>query len=307
MKEGQDGQIALDVVDARIVSAWDKVVDPVVGLVGTGAMLLSFSPLAPVAAPIAIGSGIYLGGRAVIRQADYLDHGGEWGDTESLMNVASVAMTALPVIGSSMRTFGMAARTEMSFGRSLQANFGAMRMKDSTFRLGGRTFNLQASPYAASARSYLNSGRLINVAAHGLEGTAAVLGVPMIAVTASDLLTNSDKMSGLEFTNAITGLGTGVVGTGMGVRSFTAMRPVKTGNGDESRTQPPVDATITNAAYRSPLEPDGTGPTSSINTGQTPAVKSGKAPTTIQLIDETGQPITATVLGRAPKIPRISM
>ncbi len=169
MKEGQDGQIALDVVDARIVSAWDKVVDPVVGLVGTGATLLSFTPLAPVAAPIAIGSGIYLGGRAVIRQSDYLDHGGEWGDTESLMNVASVAMTALPVIGSSMRTFGMAARTEMSFGRSLQANFGAMRMKDSTFRLGGRNFNLQASPYAASARSYLNSARAMNVAAHGLE------------------------------------------------------------------------------------------------------------------------------------------
>ncbi|WP_181153420.1 DUF4781 domain-containing protein [Ochrobactrum vermis] len=301
MKEGEDGQIALDVVDARIVSAWDKVIDPVVGLVGTGATLLSFTPLAPVAAPIAIGSGVYLGGRAVIRQADYLDHGGEWGDTESLMNVASVAMTALPVIGSSMRTFGMAARTEMSFGRSLQANFGAMRMKDSTFTLGGRTFNLQASPYAASARSYLNSGRAMNVAALGLEGTAAAIGVPMIAATASDLLTNGDKMSGLEFTNAITGLGTGVVGTGMGVRSFAAMRPVKTGNGEETGTQPPVDATITNAAYRSPLDPDGAGPTGTPD--QTPGVKSGKAPTTIQLIDETGQPITATVLGRAPNDP----
>ncbi|MFP3648974.1 hypothetical protein, partial [Paraburkholderia sp. SIMBA_054] len=68
----------------------------------------------------------------------------------------------------------------------------------------------------------------MNVAAHGLEGTAAIIGVPMIAATASDLLTNGDKMSGLEFTNAITGLGTGVVGTGMGVRSFAAMRPVRT-------------------------------------------------------------------------------
>ncbi|WP_374865034.1 DUF4781 domain-containing protein [Brucella cytisi] len=301
MKEGQDGQIALDVVDARIVSAWDKVVDPVVGLVGTGATLLSFTPLAPVAAPIAIGSGIYLGGRAVIRQSDYLDHGGEWGDTESLMNVASVAMTALPVIGSSMRTFGMAARTEMSFGRSLQANFGAMRMKDSTFRLGGRNFNLQASPYAASARSYLNSGRAMNVAAHGLEGTAAIIGVPMIAATASDLLTNSDKMSGLEFTNAITGLGTGVVGTGMGVRSFAAMRPVRTSNGDESATKSPVDATVIKAAYRSPLEPEGTGPTSTSPAAQLPGIKSPKEPTRIQLIDETGQPITATVLGRGPK------
>ncbi|TGV96452.1 DUF4781 domain-containing protein, partial [Mesorhizobium sp. M2E.F.Ca.ET.154.01.1.1] len=133
MKAGADGKIALEVVKARNVSVWDKVVDPVVGI-GTGiATILSFTPAAPVAAPLAYAGAAYLGTRAVINEVNHLDHGGECDDTESMMNIASAATTVLPMASSGLRTIGMAAKSEsflagvVASPRAFAGSIGATR------------------------------------------------------------------------------------------------------------------------------------------------------------------------------------
>jgi hypothetical protein len=311
MKEGEDGKIALDVVDANIVSTGDKIlqgVDIGVGILGAVATVGAFIPgVNVVAAPVMFASGAYLGARAGFDQANYISHGGEWDDKQSVMNLASIGTAALPVAGSSLRTFGMAARTEMSLGRSAQANFGMMNMRNANFSLGGKTWNIKASPYAASAQSYLGGAGGVNSIAYALDGTAIALGVPMIATTASDLVRYGDQMSGLELANAIAGLGSGVIGTGLGVQGIRNYQPgtFNRNNSGTSDAAEPVSGTPVKAeTIALPGRGDESAPETAAETThavvppQTAGTKPTRTPRTVQLIDETGQPIEARVLGR---------
>lgn len=108
MRKGPDSTIPLEVVSARNFTVAEKIIDPVVATVTTVATVASFiPPFAPIAAPIAMTGGAYLGGRAVARQVNHLQHGGEWGDTESWMNMGSVASSFIPMAAGGLRTFGM--------------------------------------------------------------------------------------------------------------------------------------------------------------------------------------------------------
>ncbi|MER9669519.1 LysM peptidoglycan-binding domain-containing protein [Mesorhizobium sp. M0203] len=219
MKAGDDGRIELEVVKSRNVSAWDKVVDPLVGI-GTGiATILSFTPAAPIAAPLAYTGAAYLGTRAVINQVNHLEHGGEWDDTESLMNVASVATTVLPMASSGLRTIGLAGREMTAAGlagkemRALQAFRGSIGATRSS------------SPLALETRTYMQSTAGLNKLAWGADVGSVIVGAPLLATSAYDLAVNGDQMNGLQLANALTGLGTGIAGTGLGIHGLRTLRP----------------------------------------------------------------------------------
>ncbi|RWB21021.1 MAG: LysM peptidoglycan-binding domain-containing protein [Mesorhizobium sp.] len=230
MKAGADGKIELEVVKARNVSVWDKVVDPLVGI-GTGiATILSFTPAAPVAAPLAYTGAAYLGTRAVINEVNHLDHGGEWYDSESLTNIASAATTALPMASSGLRTIGMAAKSESFLAgvaaspRAFAGSIGATR---SNWALASET------------RTYMQSTAGLNKAAWGMDVGSVIVGSPLLATSAYDLAANGDQMNGLQLANALTGLGTGVTGTGLGIHGLRTMRP---GTGTQDPNAPGADA-----------------------------------------------------------------
>ncbi|MER9654825.1 LysM peptidoglycan-binding domain-containing protein [Mesorhizobium sp. M0152] len=209
MKAGDDGKVALEVVKARNVSVWDKVVDPLVGI-GTGiATILSFTPAAPIAAPLAYTGAAYLGTRAVINQVNHLEHGGEWDDAESLMNIASAATTVLPMASSGLRTIGMAGK-EMTALQAFRGSIGATR---------------SGSSLALETRGYMQSTAGLNKAAWGMDVGSVIVGAPLLATSAYDLAVNGDQMNGLQLANALTGLGTGITGTGLGIHGLRTLRP----------------------------------------------------------------------------------
>ncbi|TSE02890.1 LysM peptidoglycan-binding domain-containing protein [Mesorhizobium intechi] len=227
MKAGADGTIALEVVKARNVSVWDKVVDPLVGI-GTGiATILSFTPAAPVAAPLAYTGAAYLGTRAVINEVNHLDHGGEWYDAESLTNIASAATTVLPMASSGLRTIGMAAKSETflaGLSASPRAFAGSIGATRSDWALASET------------RTYMQSSARLNKAAWGLDVGSVIVGAPLLATSAYDLAANGDQMNGLQLANALTGLGTGVTGTGLGIHGLRTLRP---GTGEQAAPNAP--------------------------------------------------------------------
>ncbi|MET3581351.1 hypothetical protein ABID19_004397 [Mesorhizobium robiniae] len=302
MTAGEDGRISLDVVQARNVSTWDKVVDPVVGIVGGVATVLSFTPLAPVAAPIAIGSGVYLGTRTAFKQADYLSHGGEWGDRESLMNMGMIAATALPVGGSALRSIGMV-RAGIPASRALPGSIGALPMRSGSVTLAGREFTYNASPYATQVANYTRTAGGLNMAAHGMDLTAMAVGAPLVVQSGVDLAMHGGDMSGLELANSVLGLGTGVMGTAAGVRTIAGYRP---GHG----TANPSEAT---GQHTPMLEPDAVilpgengGPEQVVVMGTSrstpdliPIAGRGN-PDVIRVRAEDGQMVDAVVLGDQP-------
>ncbi|MFD2055573.1 SH3 domain-containing protein [Mesorhizobium calcicola] len=220
MKAGDDGKIALEVVKSRNVSVWDKVVDPLVGI-GTGiATILSFTPAAPIAAPLAYTGAAYLGTRAVINQVNHLEHGGEWDDRESLMNIASAATTVLPMASSGLRTIGLAGK-EMTALQAFRGSIGATR---------------SGSSLALETRSYMQSTAGLNKAAWGMDVGSVIVGAPLLATSAYDLAVNGDQMNGLQLANALTGLGTGITGTGLGIHGLRTLRP---GTGTQASSNGP--------------------------------------------------------------------
>jgi hypothetical protein len=301
MNAGADGKISLEVVQARNVSDWDKWADPIVGIVGGVATVLSFTPLAPVAAPIAIGSGMYLAGRTAFKQADYLNHGGEWGDKESLMNMGMMAATALPVFGSGLRSIGMV-RAGIPVSRALPGSIGALPMKSGTVTVAGREFAYKASPYAGQVANYTRTAGGLNMAAHGLDATAMTIGAPLVVQSGVDLAMHGGEMSGLELANSVLGLGTGVMGTGAGVRTIATYRPGR-GTGNQSDTpgqQVPVlepDSVIIPGENGGP-EQVVLGSTRS-RPDLTPIAGRGN-PDIVRVRAEDGQMVDAVILGDQP-------
>ena len=217
-KAGPDGKVALDVVKARNVSTMDKFVDPIIGI---GAGVLGVAGLFPTpASPFLLGAaaagGVYLGGRAVVKEVDYLQHGGELLDGESLMNLGMVATVALPEVASILRTAGLSGRPilgtagNMSRWQAFRATKGLVKPK---------------SPLAATAGDYMRSTGSLNRTARGLDWAAIGTGAPLIGVSAHDLAEHGGDMSAFELATALTGLATGVVGTAAGVRGLVHTAP----------------------------------------------------------------------------------
>ncbi|MCT7376815.1 DUF4781 domain-containing protein [Chelativorans salis] len=225
MTPGSDSEIALEVVKARNVSAWDKVVDPLVGIGTAIATVASFTPAAPIAAPLAVAGGTYLGTRAAIRQYNHLQHGGEWGETESLMNMAMIATTALPMISGGLRSIGMVHSLNLTKGQAFLAGMGAVRTSGTANAAAHSTrFSRlwHQIPHARQVGTYMRSAGGLNLAAYTLDGGAMVIGAPLMYFSVKDLVLHHDQMSGLQIADAITGFMTGLAGTGMGAASFVS-------------------------------------------------------------------------------------
>ena len=225
MTRGDNGEFGLDVVQARNVSVFDEIIDPVVGIGTAIATVASFTPLAPVAAPLAYAGGAYLGTRAVMHQVNHLQHGGEWGEKESLMNMAMVATTALPMFSSGLRSIGMARNLNLTKGQAFLASMGAVRTTGTVEAAAnaGRFKNLwHNAPHTTQVGNYMRTAGGLNRTAYALDGSAMVIGAPVMVTSAHDLIVYGDQMSGLQLADAITGLTTGFVGTGMGTASFVS-------------------------------------------------------------------------------------
>ncbi|QEM82564.1 scabin-related ADP-ribosyltransferase [Halomonas binhaiensis] len=223
----EDGKFDLEVVDAHETSALDSVVDPLVGI-GTGiATVLSFTPAAPVAAPLAFAGGAYLGGRAVFNQIDHVNHGGDWNDTESWLNYGSVATTAFPLFSSGLRAIGMArtfnaanSSVQMTRGQAVLASIGGVK---------------PGSNVAEAATTFMSSKTALNRFARFFDWAAIATGVPLMGYSAKSLITDGSQMSGLQLTDAIVGLTTGFAGTGLGTYGLWTTRPSRN-NGTDTTT-----------------------------------------------------------------------
>jgi LysM repeat protein len=226
--KGPGGSIDYEAVQALHVSGWDRVAEPFISVGTALAGIASFFPvLAPVAVPIALAGGTYLGTKATIAQVDYLDNGGSWGDRESVMNMLSVATTALPMVAGGLRGFALRGVDGMSGGRAFAGGLGITRPSDTglgTFRRYGRMLPTQKE--LSSAMQGLN-GMPVK-AAWGMDAAAAAGGVVLIGDTVDQLAAygrGTADMSGAELASAIVGLGTGIYGTAAGVRGLRASNP----------------------------------------------------------------------------------
>ncbi|WP_163266856.1 DUF4781 domain-containing protein [Chelativorans alearense] len=255
MTPGSDGEFALEVVKARNVSAWDKVVDPLVGIGTAIATVASFTPAAPIAAPLAVAGGTYLGTRAAIRQYNHLQHGGEWGETESLMNMAMIATTALPMVSGGLRSIGMVRSLNLTKGQAFLAGMGAVRTSGAVNAAANGTRLSQLwhqVPHMRQVGAYMRSTGGLNLAAYTLDGGAMAIGAPLMYVSAKDLVQNYDQMSGLQIADAITGLTTGLAGTGMGAASFVSYARARSDRPPTFRFADENGQNITAIAYGEP-------------------------------------------------------
>ncbi|NIC04777.1 DUF4781 domain-containing protein [Billgrantia bachuensis] len=224
MRPSEGGVIPLEVVTARNVSVQEKIVDPLIGI-GTGvATVLSFTPAAPVAAPLAfLGSG-YLGYRAFEHQRNHMQRGGDWNDWESGLNYFSIATAVLPVKASGFRMVGMARDSTLSVtkGEAFLASIGAVK---------------PGSTLAANAHAYMRSADAWNRVARGADWGAIVTGFPLMGYSGYQLAVNGDQMTGLQQIDAVLGLSTGFVGTGLGIYGLRTTRPQR-GNGSNPPAEP---------------------------------------------------------------------
>ena len=224
MTPRSDGTIALQVVKARNVSAWDRVVDPVMGGITTVATIASFiPPLTPFALPVAMAGGLYFAGRAGFKEHDYLETGGEFGDTESLMNVGQIALGVLPEFSGGLRWVGMARALNMTKGETFLAAFGVARSSGSINAVGdvgGFRQVWYSLPHSEQFGDYLATAGGLNTAAHYADAVSMGIGAAETGKSTVDVVEHSDDMSSFDFLQAVVNDAVGVKGTVDGARNF---------------------------------------------------------------------------------------
>ncbi|MFC3282185.1 SAM-dependent methyltransferase [Litchfieldella rifensis] len=219
MTPGRDENIPLEVVDVR---APDMTLDNAVNYTTMAATGASFIPgAAPVALPLAVAGGIYIGARSAYNQWHHVGHGGDWYDTESLLNYGSIASAALPMAASSFRFAGMA-------GHGVDMTVAARTS------IGAVNFYSRNPVYWNAAESFKKGGRWFE-SAHGLDVASLTIDVPQIFYSAAYLNRNHHQMSDREFTEATTNLAIGVFGAGMSIRGLQSSWPGE--GGTEGTTQ----------------------------------------------------------------------
>lgn len=247
MSLGKDGKFTLDeleVADGRKVDFWDKATDIGLGIVAGAATIVSFVPGGQWAIPIALASGAALGGKTLYKEGEHLLQGGEF-DGQSAWNVATGVVSFLPVGAGSLRTIGLAkSGTSLTTFQAFKGGFGMTRMADASWGIGKFKVNVSQSSYAGEVSNFMQSGSKLNTAAWGLDAAGLATGVPILMRSAEDLLLHGGEMSFAELANAIIGIGTGAVGTGLGARGLLYSMPgasgPRGGDGPSSSDTPPT-------------------------------------------------------------------
>lgn len=260
MSLGADGKFTLDeleVADGRKVDFWDKATDIGLGIVAGAATIVSFIPGGQWAIPIALASGAALGGKTLYKEGEHLLQGGEF-DGQSAWNIATGVVSFLPVGAGSLRTIGLAKSTSLSTFQAFKGGFGMTRMADASWGIGKFKVNVSQSSYAGEVSSFMQSGSRLNTAAWGLDVAGVTTGVPILMRSAEDLALHGGEMSFAELANAIMGIGTGAVGTGLGGRGLLHNMPGASGprgDGPSFGDVPPTDTPPPPHAGESGSEP----------------------------------------------------
>ncbi|CAM5627158.1 hypothetical protein MAUB1S_10701 [Mycolicibacterium aubagnense] len=248
MSLGADGKFTLDeleVADGRKVDFWDKATDIGLGIVAGAATIVSFIPGGQWAIPIALASGAALGGKTLYKEGEHLLQGGEF-DSQSAWNIATGVVSFLPVGAGSLRTIGLAkSGASVSTFQAFKGGFGMTRMADASWGIGKFRVNVSQSSYAGDVSNFMQGGGRLNNAAWGLDAAGLATGVPILMRSAEDLALHGGEMSFAELANAIMGIGTGAVGTGLGGRGLVHNMPgasgSRGGDGPSSGDVPPTD------------------------------------------------------------------
>lgn len=253
MSLGADGKFTLedlDIVDGRKVNAGDKAVDIGLGITAGVFTIVSFIPGQQWAIPIAVGAGAALGTKTLASEIEHWSQGGEF-DEQSFWNVTTAGVSFLPVGAGALRTFGLA-KASLPMAQAFKGGFGLSRLNDSSMSIGQFRVNFPKSSYADKVSDFLQGGSKLNGTAWGFDAAGVVFGAPLLMKSAEDLALHGGEMSFAELANAIVGLGTGIVGTGIGGRSLLHNIPGGTGPrgaadgatpGDVPPPVPPADGT----------------------------------------------------------------
>jgi hypothetical protein len=202
-----------------------KGVDVGVGIVTSVATVASFTPAAPIAVPIAVAGGTYLGYRSAQRLADMREHGQSWASKQGVMELAMLVTSALPVGAGLIRTSGLV-REGMTVTAATRTGFGSINYGKPMLAVdaAGRPQMVNAgrwvTPYAQDASLVMQQGGKLFTTAKVLDVGGMVIGAPLMAVSGYDLVKNWGQMAGLDKVNGFLGVVTGAYGTGRGARGL---------------------------------------------------------------------------------------
>lgn len=188
--------------------------DATAGIVATGAGVASLIPGPHLlfTVPTAIVAGGYLGARSIWHLKEMSEQGRTWFSKEGMMSLAMVATSALPVASGVLRT-GSQFRFGMSSVPAVRSGFGAMPFT-------GRF----APAYADDALGLLGQLGFMNTTAKVFDLAGMGIGIPMMGVSAYDLIKYGDQMSDLEQLSTVVDLLSGIHGTAMGIRPLLHTR-----------------------------------------------------------------------------------
>ncbi|UYG04671.1 hypothetical protein OCT51_04690 [Halomonas sp. LR3S48] len=201
---------------ARELSFTEQWLDPVIGI-GTGiATVAAFiPPLAPIAAPIAFAGGAYFGARSVSNIHEMHEHGRPLASTEGMVQGAMLATSFLPMGASAFRVAGLT-RAGTPTGVAVRTSTGAVNT-------WGKAWS-QNPMYQEAAEQLTQRGVAFSTA-RGLDRAAMGVGIPLMGYSGVNLATKWQDMTGLERSDALIGLGSGLFGAGMGYQASRAARP----------------------------------------------------------------------------------
>ncbi len=224
--DGHVDNINFDGVDAAITTTGERImsiVDTGVGVLTAVATVASFTPLAPIAAPVAFAGGTYLGVRGAMHLGEMHEHGQSWNGREGYMEMAGVAAALLPLGAGAIRA-GYLFRSGMEATAAMRTGFGAFYVKNPMMRLF-------PAPYVADGQMLMASGGRALSVAKGFDTAAMAIGTPLLATSAHDTLVNWNAMSGWERTSSLLNVFSGFYATGMGAHNWLAARR---GDGQEA-------------------------------------------------------------------------
>ncbi|MFQ3786303.1 hypothetical protein [Halomonas sp. A29] len=197
-----DGSPAYEWGQARKLSFAEQHLDLPVSLVTGAASLASFTPLAPVAAPIAYAGGTYLGMRSIDKLRTMHAHGRSLASWEGVMEGAMVATSVLPMVSSGARYIGLTG-AGVNGSTAARVSIGAISPQS------------QNPLYQTTSNLMRQRGGAFTTARYADAG-ALTLGVPLVSYSAYDIAQHGGEMSGLELTNALMGVASGTFGTAYG-------------------------------------------------------------------------------------------
>jgi LysM repeat protein len=182
-------------------------VDIGVGIVTGLATIASLTPLAPVAAPVAMAGGAYFAIRGGEELVSLHDHGVSLTAPQAYQLWFQTALSALPLGGGFLRSAGLFG-DGMTATAALRTGFGA---------IGAST------PYSADATALMADGGGVYTAAKVLDTIAMIAGAPQLAASAPgafQAMFGGKGEGGWQRTDDVLSFFSGAFATGMGARGL---------------------------------------------------------------------------------------